>query len=118
MARRPRAPLYTRPRAPATTLIFFTIFATSSALRRRLQALSALAAGLSLPRARAATDEALQELLEPLLDEDIRRQLRARRPPTSGPRPSPQPAPPCRDSGGRPVRDLVTISSPHALLDP
>ena len=43
------------------------------------KALSALAAGLRLPRARAATDEALIALLEPLLDETVRRELRVRR---------------------------------------
>ena len=40
------------------------------------KALSALATGLRLPRARAATDEALLALLEPLLDEAVRRELR------------------------------------------
>ena len=43
------------------------------------QALSALGAGLRLPRAREATDEALIALLEPLLDETVRNQLRIAR---------------------------------------
>ena len=36
-------------------------------------ALSALSAGLRLPRAREATEEAVLVLLEPLLDEAVRR---------------------------------------------
>ena len=43
------------------------------------KALSALAAGLRLPRARDATDERLVEMLEPLLDEMVRRKLRVQR---------------------------------------
>ena len=43
------------------------------------KAMSALAAGLRLPRARDASDGVLTELLEPLLDEDVRRQIRVRR---------------------------------------
>ena len=43
------------------------------------KALSALSAGLRLPRARDATDESLTRLLEPLLDEAVRRELRIHR---------------------------------------
>ena len=43
------------------------------------KALSALAAGLRLPRAREATDAKLVELLEPLLDETVRNALQVRR---------------------------------------
>lgn len=42
-----------------------------SAMSRESKARSGLAAGLRLPRARAATDEALNELLAPLLDEEV-----------------------------------------------
>lgn len=42
-------------------------------------ALSALSAGLRLPRAREATEEAVLVLLEPLLDEAVRRPLQMRR---------------------------------------
>ena len=48
-------------------------------LSLRDKALSALGAGLRLPRAREATDERLTELLEPFLDETVRRELAVRR---------------------------------------
>ena len=43
------------------------------------KALSAMAAGLNLPRARDATDDGLLDLLDPLLDESVRTELRVRR---------------------------------------
>jgi hypothetical protein len=48
------------------------------------KALSAVGAGLRLPRARDASDAALIALLEPLLDEAVRRELRIRRALESG----------------------------------
>jgi hypothetical protein len=54
-------------------------FAELESLTLEERALSALRAGLRLPRPRDATSVTITALLEPLLDEDVRRQVRLRR---------------------------------------
>ena len=54
-------------------------FAELESLTLEERALSALRAGLRLPRPRDATAVTITALLEPLLDEDVRRQVRLRR---------------------------------------
>uniref|UniRef100_A0A7S4BGT2 Uncharacterized protein n=2 Tax=Chrysotila carterae TaxID=13221 RepID=A0A7S4BGT2_CHRCT len=72
------APDAAEPGAKAVLPWELTSAAELLSMSREDKARSALAAGLQLPRARVATDEALTALLSPLLDEAVRRQLGVR----------------------------------------